>query len=173
MLERFLPMMGSAALAQRRLRTTLFACGVVMEEISEELDKQLAERFAAELSGDFDRGFDSRHDRRGAMQEERRQHPRYAVDAPVEVLVSDGSLLFRGRVRDISLTGCYIQTEARLRLAQGTPVEMVFRFDDAIFRMVAASRMLRPGKGAGFLFLKMDGRMRAELEALIRALSAG
>lgn len=142
-----------------------------MDEISEELDRQLAEKFAAELRGEFARGFDKRHDRRGLAQEERRQYPRYAVDAPVEVLVADGSLLFRGRVRDISLTGCYIETEARLRLAQGTPVEMVFRFDDAVFRMVAASRMLRPRKGAGFLFLKMDGRMLAELEALIRELS--
>ncbi len=34
---------------------------------------------------------------------ERRQHMRYAVDALVEVLVADGSLLFRGRGLDISV----------------------------------------------------------------------
>ena len=133
------------------------------------------------LDGELGGGFDPDHDRRASLQAEsvqtavmeRRQHPRYTVDAPVEVLVADGSLLFRGRVRDISLTGCYIETEARLRLEQGTPVEMIFRLEDAVFRVVAASKMIRPGRGAGFLFLKMDGRMRAVLEALIVALSGG
>jgi PilZ domain len=101
---------------------------------------------------------------------ERRQHTRYSVDALVEVLVADGSILFRGRVRDISLAGCYIETEARLRMRPGSIVEMVFRLESSVFRLVAASKMLRPGKGAGFLFLKMDRAMRASLDALIEEL---
>ena len=103
---------------------------------------------------------------------ERRQHKRYAVDTVVEVLVMDGSLLFRGRVLDISAAGCYIETQARLRMRQRTPVEMVFRVKNAVFRLQATSRMIRPGMGAGFLFAEMNERMRAELDALIAELSS-
>jgi len=103
---------------------------------------------------------------------ERRQHKRYAVDTVVEVLVMDGSLLFRGRVLDISVAGCYIETQARLRMRQRTPVEMVFRVKNAVFRLQATSRMIRPGMGAGFLFAEMNERMRAELDALIAELSS-
>src|SRR5580704_711270 len=111
-------------------------------------------------------------ERRIAAQEgviERRQYPRYAVDAWAEVLVKDGTMLFRGRVLDVSVGGCYIETEARLRLAPGTLVEMIFRVKDRVFRCDASSRMIRT-KGAGFLFSSRDPRMQMDLEELIREL---
>lgn len=122
---------------------------------------------------ELEAGFDGEHERRGVTAEvvERRQHKRYAVDALAEVLVLDGTLLFRGRVLDISAAGCYVETEARLRLASGTPVEMVFRVKDLLFRLEATSRAIRPGRGAGFLFSSMSARMQKELEALIAELS--
>jgi hypothetical protein len=117
--------------------------------------------------------FEVHEERRAAVQEgvvERRQHTRYAVDAWAEVMVKDGTMLFRGRVLDVSVGGCYIETEARLKLAPGTLVEMVFRVNDAVFRCDATSRMIRT-KGAGFLFSDLDAKSRMELEALIRELS--
>lgn len=110
--------------------------------------------------------------RSAAIVPDRRKHPRYAIDAWVEVLVLDGSLLFRGRVLDISLAGCFIQTEARLHMRQRTPVEMVFRVNNAAFRIRATSRMVRPGIGAGFLFSEMSDRTRLELDTLIAELGA-
>ena len=124
-------------------------------------------------------GFDGQLERRGVMQDEpldgvtvmeRRQHKRYAVDGWAEVLVADGTLLFRGRVLDLSVAGCYIETEARLRLAPGTPVEMVFRVNEMVFRPRATSRAVRPGEGAGFLFLNLNVRMQKDLEMLIAEL---
>ena len=112
---------------------------------------------------------DEFQERRGVALEgvvERRQHTRYAVDAWAEVLVKDGTMLFRGRVLDVSVGGCYIETEARLKLAPGTLVEMVFRVGDAVFRCEAMSRMVRT-RGAGFLFSSMDAKMQWELEKLI------
>jgi hypothetical protein len=103
---------------------------------------------------------------------DRRAHERYAVDAWAEVMVQDGSMLFRGRVLDVSVGGCYVETEARLRLAPGTPVEMVFRVRERVFRCEAISRMLR-ARGAGFLFDGMNAAMRADLEALIEELERG
>ena len=80
---------------------------------------------------------------------------RYEVDAWAEVMVQNGSMLFRGRVLDLSLGGCYVETEARLRLAPGTRVEIVFRLGERVFRCEATSRMLR-SRGAGFLFEVMN-----------------
>ena len=116
-------------------------------------------------------------ERRGAQAAEPegfvelRKHKRYAVDGVAEVLVADGTMLFRGRVLDISVAGCYIETQARLRLLPGTPVEMVFRVNGMVFRPMATSRMVRPGEGAGFLFTEPGLKVQRELEALIAELS--
>jgi PilZ domain len=120
--------------------------------------------------------FDGQLERRGVMEEvltdvlERRQHPRFAVNGWAEVVVADGSLLFRGRILDVSVAGCYIETEARLRLAPGTLVEMVFRVNETVFRPLATSRVVRPGEGAGFLFLNLNAKMQSDLELLIAEL---
>jgi c-di-GMP-binding flagellar brake protein YcgR len=122
-------------------------------------------------SGTMDE-FGEHQERRMAAREgviERRQHPRYAVDAWAEVMVKDGTMLFRGRVLDVSVGGCYIETEAKLKLAPGTPVEMVFRLNDDVFRCDAMSRMVRT-RGAGFLFANQDAKMQRELERLIQEL---
>src|SRR5271168_1147416 len=117
--------------------------------------------------------FDGQEERRMVAQEgvvERRQHTRYAVDAWAEVMVKDGTMLFRGRLLDVSAGGCYIETEARLRLAPGTPVEIVFRARDRVLKCEATSRMVRT-RGAGFLFEAMTAKVRAGLEGLIAELS--
>lgn len=125
---------------------------------------------------DFNNTFDSTKDRRH-MQEgvdgvvERRKHTRYAVDAWAEVMVKDGTLLFRGRVLDLSVGGCYVETEARLRLAPSTPVEMVFRIGDRVFRCEASSRMVR-ARGAGFLFETMSAKQRGELAGVVAELES-
>jgi hypothetical protein len=103
---------------------------------------------------------------------DRRQHKRYATDAMTEVVVEDGTMLFRGRVLDISVAGCYVETQARLRLETGTKVKMVFNVNGVTFRPAATARMMRPGSGAGFRFSNVNARMQLELEALIRALAA-
>jgi hypothetical protein len=116
----------------------------------------------------------SRVERRRVAREgviERRQHARYSVDAWAEVMVKDGTMLFRGRVLDISQGGCYIETEARLRLAPGTPVEIVFRTHDRVFQCEGVSRMVR-ARGAGFLFEGLSSKSRTGLDWLILELSS-
>jgi PilZ domain len=117
--------------------------------------------------------FGEQQERRRVAKEgtvERRKQTRYAVDAWAEVMVKDGTMLFRGRVLDVSAGGCYMETEARLRLAPGTPVEMLFRLNDRVFQCDATIRMIRT-KGAGFLFSNLEAKVRMELEGLIRELS--
>jgi hypothetical protein len=104
--------------------------------------------------GEFEgRELEGQEERRGVAVEgivDRREYTRYAVDAWAEVMVKDGTMLFRGRVLDVSVGGCYIETEARLRLAPGTPVEIVFRAHDRVLKCDGTSRMVRT-RGAGLI----------------------
>ena len=105
-----------------------------------------------EFEGQFEGRLEGQEERRNVAVEgvvERREHTRYAVDAWAEVMVKDGTMLFRGRVLDVSHGGCYIETEARLRLAPGTPVEIVFRAHDRVLKCEGTIRTVRR-RGQGF-----------------------
>jgi hypothetical protein len=114
---------------------------------------------------------DERSGMKGAKVLERRRHRRYAINAVAEVLVTNGMMLFRGRVLDISLEGCFVETLAHLRLEPETPVEMSFTVNGVKFRIKATSRIVRPRTGAGFCFSNLNPRMQAELEVFIKAIS--
>ena len=59
---------------------------------------------------------------------ERRRHERYAVEGDAEVIVAGGTLLFRGSIADISLSGCFIETRARLlEMADKCPVHRTLK----------------------------------------------
>lgn len=101
---------------------------------------------------------------------ERRRHRRFPCEGYAEVVCCYPTVLFRGRIRDISLTGCFIETAARLRLERLTEVELRFT---AIGRHVSsAARVMdiRPGKGAGFEFLPGDHGMQEAFLKLIESL---
>src|ERR1700734_1498629 len=61
--------------------------------------------------------------RRGADQ---RQDERYVVHGDAEIFVTGGTSMFRGRILNISVSGCYVQTVAWARPAPGTLVELLF-----------------------------------------------
>jgi len=152
MLFAYTPMIGSAALASRD---------------GQDLWEARVDKFESQVDS-----YHEQEERRSAAVEgivERREHTRYAVDAWAEVMVQDGTMLFRGRVLDVSYGGCYIETKARLRLAPGTPVEIIFRVHDRVLRCEGTSRMVRT-LGAGFLFETMSAKVRAELKGLIAEL---
>jgi len=50
-------------------------------------------------------------------------------------------------------------------------VEMIFRLRGAEFRPIAATRIVRPGDGAGFAFVTLNSKLQAQLDALIEVLS--
>jgi hypothetical protein len=97
---------------------------------------------------------------------ERRRHPRFAVDGEAEVMVS-GGMLFRGRIADVSSSGCFIATELYLHMKPGTPVELAFRAGRVTLRMGAMARSVRSGSGAAFAFGAMSDYVKAGLERLI------
>jgi hypothetical protein len=153
-------MIGSAVLASRD---------------GQDLREAGVDKFEGQVDSQFDgqEEKEEQKERRSLAVEgivERREHTRYVVDAWAEVMVKDGTMLFRGQVLDVSQGGCYIETEARLRLAPGTRVEIIFRAHERVLRCEGTSRMVRT-RGAGFLFETMSAKVRAELAGLIAELS--
>jgi hypothetical protein len=102
----------------------------------------------------------------------RRRHARYQCRGFAEVIVDNACFLFRGSIRDLSQTGCYIKSQARLALKRGTEVELLFTVQDNQFKIPARVMIIRPGCGAGFEFFGDDVRTQNRLTILISRLSS-
>ena len=103
---------------------------------------------------------------------ERRRHARYACDGRAEVVVFRPELLFRGEVKDISRTGCYIATRARLNLKKFAEIELRFSANGQHLSSLARVMDVRPGQGVGIEFLPGDPRMDQEFHELLERLRA-
>jgi len=99
-----------------------------------------------------------------------RQDTRYEVEGDAEVFVKTGSMgttLLRGSILDLSATGCFIQTMARVMIKPGTVVQLIFSIYGTTFRIDAASRFARMRVGVGFRFLEMDEPTHKRLHAVL------
>jgi hypothetical protein len=76
-------------------------------------------------------------------------------------------LLFRGEVKDISLTGCYIATRARLKLQRYTEIELRFSANGQQLTSLARVMDIHSGQGVGVEFLPGDPRMSKRFRDLI------
>lgn len=101
---------------------------------------------------------------------ERRRHRRFPCEGYAEVVCCQPTYLFRGRIRDISLTGCFIETSARLTLERMTEVEVRFTAAGRHISFFARLMDIRPGKGAGFEFLPGDRGMQEAFLKLLQTL---
>jgi hypothetical protein len=98
---------------------------------------------------------------------DRRQSRRFEVDASVQVLVLDHSLLFQGQILDVSSTGCYIRTKAHLRLPVNSRVEVIFWLRKKRFRVPSEFMFYKTKVGAGFRFLAMGEAIRTKIDLLL------
>jgi hypothetical protein len=87
-------------------------------------------------------------------------------------VVIHAECLFRGTVRDISETGCYIMTRACLHLERLTLVNIRFTVNGNHYRTQARVMDVRPGQGVGVEFLFADQEAEAALRGLIYTLDA-
>jgi hypothetical protein len=71
------------------------------------------------------------------------------------VVVFDPELLFRGKVKDISLTGCYVATPARLKLKRFAEIEVRFSANGQYLSSLARVMDVRPGQGVGSNFFRV------------------
>jgi hypothetical protein len=80
--------------------------------------------------------------------------------------------LFRGRLRDISQSGCFVETRAHLNLPRLAEVEVRFAACGLKLTVLARVMNVRPGKGAGFNFLSEDPRLDQTFHNMIERLLA-
>ena len=102
---------------------------------------------------------------------EKRRRERFPADGPAEVVVADAGIVYRGKTHDLSQTGCYIKSTGYLSAGIGAEVEVRFSVSDVHFRAPAKVRLVRPGKGAGFEFLRVEEQVQKDLNSLIDRLS--
>jgi hypothetical protein len=101
---------------------------------------------------------------------EKRKCRRLACEGSAECFAFDTGTLFRGSIQDISLTGCYVTTKARLRLTRLSEVDLCFTLKGRQYHIIARVMVVRPGDGVGFEFMFDDPRgsewLKEELMAL-------
>lgn len=107
-----------------------------------------------------------------AAASERRRNARFACDGRAEVVVFRPDSLFRREVKDISLTGCYIATRARLNLKRFAEIEVRFSANGQHISSLARVMEVRPGKGVGIEFLPGDPRRDQQFHELLERLRA-
>ncbi|MGB7191486.1 MAG: PilZ domain-containing protein [Acidobacteriaceae bacterium] len=110
------------------------------------------------------------HAAMNAVLSNRRRHPRFACEGEAEVFVPHGALLFRGKIRDVSLSGCFIETPA-LNLERGTQVEVYFVARQMQFRVGGHIAVLRRKRGAGIAFQNLGPRRTRQITELLAELN--
>lgn len=103
---------------------------------------------------------------------DRRRNLRYPCEGAAQVFVPHGALLFEGRILNLSLSGCFIETPT-LKLERGTRVEVSFHTHRMSFRMAGHIAVLRRGHGAGIAFHGVSERRARQVSDLLRELQEG
>lgn len=104
-----------------------------------------------------------------AIPQNRRQHSRYRCEGDAEVFVPHGALLFRGKILDLSFSGCFVEVPA-LDLERGTPVEVSFSLHQIQFRVAGRIAIMHRRRGAGIAFDALGPRRARQISDLITEL---
>jgi hypothetical protein len=94
---------------------------------------------------------------------ERRDEERYAVSWDAEIFIPERTTMLRGRIVNISPSGCYVQTVAWVRVPPTTVVEVVFKLEGRLTRVQAEARYAQSRTGVGLLFLSLEEETRRRL----------
>ena len=101
-------------------------------------------------------------------QTERRAHPRFRVAATVEITNERSGQTVAGRLADLGLGGCQVETSETFPL--GTTVAISMTREGTAFRAQARTVYALHGKAVGMLFTSMDPAHRRVLETWLATL---
>ena len=101
---------------------------------------------------------------------ERRDEERYAVSWDAEIFIPERTTMLRGRIVNISPSGCYVQTVAWVRVPPTTVVELVIKVDGRLIRVQAEARYAQSRTGVGLRFLALEKDIRQRLDWIIEDL---
>lgn len=99
---------------------------------------------------------------------ERRLSRRLDCEGFAEAFAIDAGYLFRGEIRDISQTGCYIMTKAALKLERLTEVDLEFMLKRRNYHARARVMVVRLGKGVGLKFVFNNSRAEESIKDLVQ-----
>lgn len=106
------------------------------------------------------------HDKMPARSE-RRKDPRLQVDTSAEILLVNVGSRLHGRILDLSLGGCRVETDNRFPVGIYTRVEAEFCIDGLQFRLGGVIQQIHGPRTVGIRFLDMSERKRQQLLDLI------
>jgi c-di-GMP-binding flagellar brake protein YcgR len=98
---------------------------------------------------------------------ERRQQSRHEVDTTATILLVNVGSTLRGRILDLSLTGCRIRTDEHFPVGIYTRVETEFRYQGLPFRLGGVIQAIHNRDTVGIRFLDLSQRKREQVLELI------
>ncbi|MGB8028583.1 MAG: PilZ domain-containing protein [Terracidiphilus sp.] len=98
---------------------------------------------------------------------ERRQQSRHKVDTTAKILLVNVGSTLRGRILDLSLTGCRIRTDEHFPVGIYTRVETEFRYQGLPFRLGGVIQAIHDRNTVGIRFLDLSERKRNQVLELI------
>jgi hypothetical protein len=107
-----------------------------------------------------------------ASGEHLRRSRRFKCAGVAEVYAEEPGILFRGEILDISQTGCYIGSHARMRLERFIEVDLLFILNNHNYRAIARVMNLKPGEGVGLEFQFENPRTEESFKKLIQTISS-
>lgn len=105
-----------------------------------------------------------------AVQEhdrERRKHSRHLVNSSASILLIDVRSKIKGRILDVSLSGCRIRSEERFPVGIYRRVEVEFVLDGLPFHLGGVVQSVHDRFTVGIRFLDLSERKREQLTVLL------
>lgn len=100
---------------------------------------------------------------------ERRRSPRICCSGFAEGVSDQPSHLFRGEIRNVSETGCFISVRASLNLPRGTCVQLRFKLGRAEYSAVARVVEALPCCGLRMQFIATDPAFTERMRQILSA----
>jgi hypothetical protein len=112
---------------------------------------------------------DPRSSNPAPTEPDRRQHPRYTVQVPIEIRQEDSDLPMRLETTDLSRGGCYIQLISTLPLGARMHVTLWLGGYPVVIQGRVVTR--HPQFGNGIMFLEFEGEGDQLLNRYLEAIT--
>jgi hypothetical protein len=102
---------------------------------------------------------------------ERRRHARHPCHGPIDFRIQ-GWYLRRGRILNLCLDGCLIESQVGTDCVPGDQIEMRFKVNQLTFLAQCIVRRVQSSGDLGIEILSLSDRSRRQLQELIDELAA-
>lgn len=106
-------------------------------------------------------------DKTNAPQQERRKESRHTVDGSAILTILNNAVHLRGRILDLSMSGCQFRTDDCFPMGIYSRAEIEFQLDGLPFRLACVTQSIHKANRVGVRFLDMSERKREQLTEVI------